>query len=463
MMAQQWLILASVVTGMSFGVSYVTTRELKQALSTGLITLASTSVGVVVAEDRRRKPLQAERLTPQIATTLPRSRAQVAVFWDYENVKFPAGAASAPLAESLIEYAKSLGHVRVKTVYSNWRRKDERIVQTLYSLGFEPIHVSMGKANSVDVKLVVDCLEAAYRDPALSQFIIVTGDKDFIPMVNALKDLERQVTVIGRTENVSEQLLLSADEFIPLKRLVKDAADRIQAQTPQVSTAEQPILLSYEDAIACLAEAIGKALEQQKSTQFSTISKMMRDINPSYEGASSVRRNDGGVFIRFSDLIRTAEEENRIRVRTTSEGFKELFLFEEDPQDESEFNPPPTRNMDRQQWSLFISEVETAFQELRPLPSFVPLLRSVTRAKTSGVLSFLSHGSLRKSLQRLIDVGILISQEDGGFCLVDTLSEQREKFLDQLTMDDSTPTNESAPLDKPAPEKSLETNIVDQG
>ncbi len=442
-MAQQWLLLAAVVTGMSFGVSYGTTRDLKQALTTSMITLGSASVGVAIAEDRRRgkqRQLDSHAPTTLVSETevlLGQSSQQVAVFWDYENVKFPAGASSAPLAESLIEYAKSLGHLRVKIVYSNWRRKDERIVQTLYSLGFEPIHVSMGKANSVDVKLVVDCLEAAYRDPALSEFIIVTGDKDFIPLVNALKDLKRQVTVIGRTENVSEQLLLSADEFIPLKRLVKAAADRLQAQEPAGSAETLSTTLSYEDAIACLVAAIGKALEQQKSTQLSTIGKMMRDINPIYEGASSVQRPNGGVFIRFSELIRTAEEEGHIRVRTTSDGFKELFLIEEDPQDESEFSALSTRNMDRQQWSLFIGEVEAAFQELRPLPSFVPLLRSVTRAKTSGVLAFLSHGSLRKSLQRLIDVGILLSQEDGGFCLVENLPDQREAFLDQLTMEDS--------------------------
>lgn len=437
MRTQKWLLLATVVTGMSFGVSYATTRSVKQALSTSMITLASASVGVAIAADRsENKQSRPPTLTqPQIDSP------GTAIFWDYENVKIPApGVSNAPLAESLIEYAKSLGHLRVKIVYSNWRRKDERIVQTLYSLGFEPIHVSMGKTNSVDVKLVVDCLEAAYRDPALSQFIIVTGDKDFIPLVNALKDLKRQVTVIGRTENVSEQLLLSADEFVPLKRLLKEATARRQEQ----DVTGDGSLLSYEDAIACLVEAIGRALEQQKSTQLSTIGKMMRDINPVYEGASSVRRPDGGVFVRFSDLIRTVEDEGRIRVRTTLEGFKELFLIEEDPQDESDFGPPPTRKMDRQQWSLFIGEVEAAFQELKPLPSFVPLLRSVTRSKTSGVLGFLSHGSLRKSLQRLIDVGILVNQEDNGFYLVETLAEQREAFLDQLTL---TPDEGAEPQD----------------
>ncbi|MGB7414000.1 MAG: NYN domain-containing protein, partial [Thermosynechococcaceae cyanobacterium] len=400
-MAQRWLVLAVVVTGMSFGASYVTTRNLRQAFSHSMITLASASVGVAVAEDwRRRSNPPNSPMTTASLDGVPSK--QVAIFWDYENVKVPAGDASAPLAESLIEYAKSLGHLRVKIVYSNWRRKDERIVQTLYSLGFEPIHVSMGKTNSVDVKLVVDCLEAAYRDSTISEFIIVTGDKDFIPLVNALKDLKRQVTVIGRSENVSEQLLLSADEFVPLKQLLQNAADRQQTQGDAGAVNGQ-VTLSYEDAIACLVEAIGKALEQQKSTQLSTIGKLMRDINPIYTGASSVQRPTGGVFVRFSELIRMAENEGHIRVITTSGGFKELFLSEEDPQDESDFSPPTTRQMDRQQWSLVIGEVETAFQELRPLPSFVPLLRAVTRAKTSGVLAFLSHGSLRKSLQRLID------------------------------------------------------------
>ncbi|MGF1601520.1 MAG: NYN domain-containing protein [Thermosynechococcaceae cyanobacterium] len=432
-MAQRWLVLAAVVTGMSFGASYVTTRSLRQAFSHSMITLASASVGVAVAEDwRRRSDPGVSPMKTASLDVVPSK--QVAIFWDYENVKVPAGDASAPLAESLIEYAKSLGHLRVKIVYSNWRRKDERIVQTLYSLGFEPIHVSMGKTNSVDVKLVVDCLEAAYRDATIAEFIIVTGDKDFIPLVNALKDLKRQVTVIGRSENVSEQLLLSADEFMPLKQLLQDAADRQQIQGDAGAVNGQATL-SYEEAIACLVEAIGKALEQQKSTQLSTIGKLMRDINPIYTGASSVQRPTGGVFVRFSELIQMAEREGQVRVVTTSGGFKELFLSEEDPQDESDFSPPAARQMDRQQWSLLIGEVETAFQELRPLPSFVPLLRSVTRAKTSGVLDFLSHGSLRKSLQRLIDVGILLPQEDGGFCLVEQLTEQREQFLDQLTMD----------------------------
>ena len=64
----------------------------------------------------------------------------------------------------------------------------------------------------------------------------------------------------------------------------------------------------------------------------------------------------------------------------------------------------------------------------------MPLLKFVTRAKMNGTLT-LSHRSLRQALQRLIDVGILIKQEDGGFCLVAQLPAQLEGFVDQLVVE----------------------------
>ena len=212
-------------------------------------------------------------------------------------------------------------------------------MQALYSLGFEPIHVSMGKPNSVDVKLAVDCLDTAHRERAITQFIIVTGDKDFIPLVNALKNLGRQVTIIGRTERVSEQLLLSADEFVPLKQLLDDGAQR-----SDVKGAAQA-KIGYDEAITCLLAAIDAALEQGKSTRFETIGRLMRDINARYQGASMVRKEDGTTFASFSNLVAAAAKEGKIRVQTTGEGFKELFLMEEDPQEESEFRPEaPSRS-----------------------------------------------------------------------------------------------------------------------
>ena len=57
----------------------------------------------------------------------------------------------APIAEAILRYSESIGHPYVKKVYSDWKRVDRDIVQALYSLGFDPIHVSTGKTNSADI------------------------------------------------------------------------------------------------------------------------------------------------------------------------------------------------------------------------------------------------------------------------------------------------------------------------
>ena len=144
---------------------------------------------------------------------------KVAIFWDYENVKVIAEGINVPLAEALVLYSKSVGQPHIKRVYCDWSKVNKIVIQALYSLGFEPIQVSMGKTNSVDVKIAVDCLDIAIIHPSLNIFIIITGDKDFIPVVNWLKSHGKKVIIISNPENVSEHLLMSADDFVSLKEL----------------------------------------------------------------------------------------------------------------------------------------------------------------------------------------------------------------------------------------------------
>ena len=55
----------------------------------------------------------------------------------------------------------------------------------------------------------------------IEHFIIVTADKDFIPLVNALKALKKRVIIVGKADVVSEHLMLSAHDFVPLETLPK--------------------------------------------------------------------------------------------------------------------------------------------------------------------------------------------------------------------------------------------------
>lgn len=355
---------------------------------------------------------------------------EIAVFWDYENVKVAAQGAKAPLAESLVSYAQTQGHPRIKMVYSNWRRERDILVQVLYSLGFETIHVSTGKENSVDIKLTVDCLNAAHQYPDMHQFILVTADRDFVPLVNALKTLQKKVTLIGRAATASEQLLLSADEFIDIEKLSAEISyanfSETQAQAPQT--------ISYQDALTCLTESILQARDQGKSTRFASIDLLMRS-NPqfSYEGVSSIRKDNGNTFSNFSGFIAEAESDGVVKIQTL-EGFKELFLPDEDPEAESEFGTQVYEELGREQWRIILNQVRQGFEEGQPGPMygrFLVLFAYVRKAKKDDRLN-LTNAQLQHALSRLVDLGILVKQPDTTYRLVKDLDTREEEYINEL-------------------------------
>ena len=450
-----------VITGMSFALGLVVSRDWIKAASTSAIAVSASAVGAAALE--KKKPEVATPVNtalPVISEPVSSQQKQIAIFWDYENVRIPTQGTSAPLAELLVDYAKSLGHPCLKIVYANWsgrqpsnsmRRgssmsKEEVVVKALYSLGFEPIYVSMGKANSSDVKLAVDCLNSVHREPSLEHIIIVTGDKDFIPLVNALKDMGKTVTIIGHADKVSEHLMLSADEFVSVrelldseeeeaKQIIPASAITSDAPSPEPKSKKTIAPMPYDAAVECLLEALGAAIEQSKSTRIETIGRLMRTINSQYLGANHVfTPNKQGTFTKFSAFLATVANEGKIRLETTEGGFKELFLPEEDREDESEFRSDAIVEMNREQWQTLIHEVQAILSEKGSL-SFVPMLCLLSKAKQGGALAFLSHSSLRKALQQLIEIQVLVKEDEKLFRLQDDLVNQQDSILESLTQE----------------------------
>lgn len=423
--------LGPLAFAIAFGLSYLSERDSRRASMTGFAALSATYATGLISADQRNQPdgLPPPSPPPKVSPTTSQA-GEVAVFWDYENVKIAAQGIQAPLAESLVEYSQSQGHTRLKIVYSNWRREKEPLVQALYSLGFEPIHVSTGKENAVDVKLTVDCLNTAYQYPHIQQFIIVTGDRDFVPLVNALKTLEKRVILIGRAEVASNQLLLSADEFIDLEKL--DTGEKTEISPEKLLPSHT---ISYADAVACLLEAINLARNQGKSSRFGAIDRLMRaNVNYSYQGVTSITKLENRGFSNFSAFAAAAAAAGKVQIKTL-EGFKELFLPDEDPEAESEFSSQDSGPLTREQWQIILEQVKQAFQETDSAHNsygrFMSLFFYVRLAKKDGRLPH-SNERLKQSLSRLVDFGILLEQDNRSFRMIADWNGKRDHFLDQL-------------------------------
>ncbi len=362
----------------------------------------------------------------------------IAIFWDYENIRVIAEGIKTPIADAIISYSNSLGHPFIKRVYGNWATPNQKIIQALYSLGFDPIQGSMGKTNSVDVKLAVDCLDAAIVYRNLKIFIIITGDKDFIPVINWLKTHEKKVIIISKPETVSEHLLMSADDFVSLKEL-SEKYNQHYGQTKEKNEGEEievEQFTSFDDSVQFLIQTIQKIRDEGKSTRLAVVDNYLRSSQDfEYHGAKTVQLPDkSGNFKSFSNFIEEVEKLGKIKTETI-EGFKEIFLIEENPREESEFSIGAQEKIDLQHWKIIIETVIQTIKKNEDKSKIVyksTLLEELKIIRNNGGLpSNYYNRVLRNALTILINIEFIeiLIQPNGKIKLADNYDKKKGNYI----------------------------------
>src|SRR5580704_17520175 len=88
-----------------------------------------------------------------------------------------------------------------------------------------------GDKNGADINLALDALEMAFTHTHVNAFAIVSGDSDFIALVNKLKEYGKTVFVVGGKAFTSTILQQNCHEFISFESLLADAPER-SSQSP---------------------------------------------------------------------------------------------------------------------------------------------------------------------------------------------------------------------------------------
>jgi uncharacterized protein (TIGR00288 family) len=173
-------------------------------------------------------------------------KLNIAVFVDYDNIEI--GVKSTLRREfdvSLpLDALKERGDLVAKFAYANWGRQEgaarsmaENAVQMVQRLPSP-----RGDKNGGDINLALDALEMAFTHPHVNAFAIVSGDSDFIPLVNKLKEYGKTVFVVGGKAFTSTILQQNCHEFVSYESLLSDA-DRGQSRErpprPQGPAGEQ--------------------------------------------------------------------------------------------------------------------------------------------------------------------------------------------------------------------------------
>jgi uncharacterized protein (TIGR00288 family) len=320
-------------------------------------------------------------------------RPDVAVFIDFENVyvsvrdKLDAN----PNFEMIMDRCEDFGRVVIARAYADWYRYP-RVTSALYANGIEPMYVptyyydrEMGRTgraikNSVDMNLCIDAMKTLFTNTNIAKFVLATGDRDFIPLVNSIRQQGKEVIIIGVGGAASAHLAQSADEFIFYESLVGKQPTDLQPDLPKAKMPEkgrdsdysdddgernrsrererspertpaperlaaperapaierEPEPSSQPDIYDTLVKAINLARERGYVCSFGSLKLLMKELMGGEFKEGRYKDASGRPFAKFKDFVVEAERRGKVQVFTRGT-VNEVFLPGEDPFKLSQF------------------------------------------------------------------------------------------------------------------------------
>jgi uncharacterized protein (TIGR00288 family) len=260
-------------------------------------------------------------------------RLNIAVFVDYDNIEI--GVKSTLRREFDVSLAldalKERGDIVAKFAYANWGRQEgatrqmaENAVQMV-----QRIPSPRGDKNGADINLALDALEMAFTHAHVNAFAVVSGDSDFIPLVNKLKEYGKTVFVLGGKAFTSTILQQNCHEFVSYESLLEDG-ERIVA-TPMPDRRERmdrpertdrpdrqerperkdnrkdrgprPAPLDLAQAVPLVERALQVLERRAVQPQLGLLKSTMLQLDPAF----SERAYGAGSFSDFVDKLKKAD------------------------------------------------------------------------------------------------------------------------------------------------------------
>lgn len=122
------------------------------------------------------------------------------------------------------------------------------VAHDLALMGFDPQYVLVSHAgkNAADVQLACDVCRVLYRRPDIDAIVIVSGDRDFIPIARQVLEENHELRVVGIPDSTSGDLRMRVGH-----ERFWNALDLIRVDSPEDDG--QSVAASAEDALGVAA------------------------------------------------------------------------------------------------------------------------------------------------------------------------------------------------------------------
>ncbi len=199
----------------------------------------------------------------------PDGSAQVAVFVDFENLvlgavkELPDQANPAPY-EALTRLCRGYGNASVRRAYADWANprfgghQDDLAMNGVDLI--QVARVGFQNKNAADIRMAVDAMETLIVHPEISVFVLVSGDGDYSPLVQRLREFGKWVVGVGTEANASRKLVSVCSEYKYWGTLVAEVEPEVRPAVNaafDIATAEQLLVRAFEESNAEMMTAGG--------------------------------------------------------------------------------------------------------------------------------------------------------------------------------------------------------------
>jgi len=175
-------------------------------------------------------------------------KLKIAVFIDFDNIEIGVKSTLHREfdVEAVLDALKERGEIVTKFAYANWGRQ-ESATRALSEHAVQMVQRDpspRGDKNGADINLALDALEMAFTHDHINAYAIVSGDSDFIALVNKLKQYDKRIFVVGGRAFTSTILQKNCHEFVAYESIIDDPRPRQsggghQQQQPQQQQPQQ--------------------------------------------------------------------------------------------------------------------------------------------------------------------------------------------------------------------------------
>ncbi|MCP3995387.1 MAG: NYN domain-containing protein [bacterium] len=247
---------------------------------------------------------------------------RIGLFIDYENLAIGARDDLGmqfefkPIADALAER----GRVVVRRAYADWS-SFEKDRQMLADNQVELIEIPQRRGrvrkNAADIKMAVDAVELAFERDYVTAFVICTGDSDFTPLVQKLRELNKRVIGVGLKASTSAMLPPACDEFLFYENLAGVELPKPKQKPKRSKKPEQresPKPKAPEDVAALITTTLaGLQRSTDGTVRSSSLKRAMLRKDPTFSEADHGFRGFGELLrhLASNSIVELNEDESR--------------------------------------------------------------------------------------------------------------------------------------------------------